>query len=254
MSSIGVMNTVEKLLHKLHTYKEVEEFNNKLNIFKPSISHINLFIGLNGEPDELDLPDSNHWILNTEQNEYDDNHDESNEIPVMFVSFPSARNPDWLKNEKHKGKSNCIVITESNYNDFHKYSDEKSGNRNKIYKELKETISKKMLKQFIKYYPDLENKIDFYITGTPVTNEYYLNSREGCSYGLEHDVNRASNYDMLRPKTFVNGLYFTGQDITSAGVAGAMFSGIVTSHAILDYGLGDMIFDRNIIKDLQEIY
>ena len=61
---------------------------------------------------------------------------------------------NWLKNEEHKGKSNCIVITESNYTDFHKYSTEKSGNRNVVYKELKETISKKMLKQFIKYYPN----------------------------------------------------------------------------------------------------
>ena len=75
----------------------------------------------------------------------------------------------------------------------------------------------KILKHFYKFYPNLKNNIDFCIVGTPVTNEYYLNSKDGCSYGLEHNTDRASDYVTLRPETPIKGLYLTGQDITSAG-------------------------------------
>ena len=247
VSSIGTLNTVNNLLNLIDNNNNFVKLKNELAYFKPSTSHINVFLTLKGNPEELNLPQHNHWIIN--------NNFKDEEIdPIMFISFPSARNPDWLKIEKHEGKSNCIIIVEANYEEFQIYNHQKSGNRENQYKILKENITNRILNQFYQYYPKLKDKILSHITGTPVTNEYYLNSINGCSYGLEHSPLRASDYITLRPETPFNNLFFTGQDITSAGIAGAMFSGIVTSHSILGYGLKEMILNKNIIKDLQKIY
>ena len=43
--------------------------------------------------------------------------------------------------------------------------------------------------------------------------------------------------DLLRPKTDINGLYLTGQDIVTVGLAGALASGVLTSSVILKKNL-----------------
>jgi len=48
---------------------------------------------------------------------------------------------------------------------------------------------------------------------------------------LDHTPKRF-NQKFLRPRTSIKGLYLTGQDIVSAGVGGALFSGLITSTAI----------------------
>ena len=37
-----------------------------------------------------------------------------------------------------------------------------------------------------KEFPQLEGKVEAFEVGTPMTNEHYLNSWDGCSYGLDH--------------------------------------------------------------------
>lgn len=58
--------------------------------------------------------------------------------------------------------------------------------------------------------------------------------------------------DWLRPKTEIEGLYVTGQDIVTMGVTGAIMGGVITAHSVLQYGtITDILSGRNLITDLQ---
>jgi all-trans-retinol 13,14-reductase len=55
----------------------------------------------------------------------------------------------------------------------------------------------------------LQNAIDYFSVGTPITNEHYLNAKEGAIYGLEHGIERFSpkQASLLRPETGVEGTH-----------------------------------------------
>jgi all-trans-retinol 13,14-reductase len=58
-----------------------------------------------------------------------------------------------------------------------------------------------------------------------------VNYSKGEIYGLHHDPNRFDQ-TFLRPQTPIKNLYLTGQDILTAGVAGALMAGVLTIKAI----------------------
>lgn len=58
----------------------------------------------------------------------------------------------------------------------------------------------------------------------------------GSSYGLEHCCQRFIDHawvSALRPATPVKGLFLTGQDLVTAGVAGAGAAGLLTGLRVL---------------------
>lgn len=79
--------------------------------------------------------------------------------------------------------------------------------------------------------PHLKGKIDCYELSSPLTTKNFVNYNKGELYGIDHTPARFSQ-KFLRPKTPIKGLYLTGQDIVSAGVGGALFSGLITASAI----------------------
>lgn len=79
--------------------------------------------------------------------------------------------------------------------------------------------------------PHLEGKVEYCEVGTPLSNNYYINSVRGESYGLAHTPARFA-CEWLRPKTPIPGLWLTGQDTFTAGVMGAMMGGYFTAFAM----------------------
>jgi len=61
--------------------------------------------------------------------------------------------------------------------------------------------------------------------------QYFCGWNRGELYGLNHDPARFQQ-DWLRPRTRVPGLWLTGQDVMSCGVAGAMMGGMASATAI----------------------
>ena len=60
---------------------------------------------------------------------------------------------------------------------------------------------------------------------------YFLGTKHGESYGLEHSAKRF-NQPFLRPTTPIPGLSLTGQDVLCDGVAGAALSAFYTASAL----------------------
>mgnify|MGYP001448407547 CR=1 FL=1 len=73
--------------------------------------------------------------------------------------------------------------------------------------------------------------IDYYELSTPLTTKNFTNYQKGELYGIDHSPSRFRQ-EFLRPRTQIKGMYLTGQDIVTAGVGGAMFSGVITASAM----------------------
>ena len=163
------------------------------------------------------------------------------DIPLLFISFPSTKDPTW--NDRYPGKSNCTIVTLGNWDWFAKWENERVKKRGDDYDDLKNRLAEKAWEQACRYYPQIKDKRDYFDIGTPLTNNYYIGSPKGEIYGLDHTISRFNpevSYQ-LRPATAIPGLYLTGQDITTCGFAGALYSGLLTASHLLS---------RNLMSDL----
>ena len=67
-----------------------------------------------------------------------------------------------------------------------------------------------------------------------------MNYQQGEMYGLSGTPDRF-RLRCLTPKTPIRELYLTGQDVTSLGVTGALFGGVLTASVILRRNLMETI-------------
>ena len=76
--------------------------------------------------------------------------------------------------------------------------------------------------------------------GTPMTNEYYINSTKGNVYGTEKGFFQTGPFSYTA-KTEIENLYMCGASIMSHGVAGASYSGVKTAAEILNCTEEDLL-------------
>jgi all-trans-retinol 13,14-reductase len=242
ISGAGIMTTYNKLLPA--TTIEKHQLKQKLQTVKRSVSHACLYVGLNGSPEDLNLPKTNYWIYpdkidhDTAINNYLNDLDA--DFPVVYISFPSAKDPDWVN--RYPGKSTIDIITLLPYDRFKNWEGSKWMKRGEDYNALKEKITKRLLEVLYKHIPQAEGKIEHYELSTPLTTQHFINYDKGEIYGLDHSPKRFRQR-FLQPRTPIKNLFLTGQDIVTAGVAAALFSGVITTSAITG---------KNIIKKVMQ--
>lgn len=215
----------------------------KTEIFsvKPSLSHVCLYAGLKGSPEELGLPKYNHWIYPSydhDKNLSDYMKDPAAPLPVAYVSFPSSKDPDWNQNFPGKSTIECIGVTP--YGWFEKWENTQWLKRGADYDELKEKFAQKLLKQIVRFVPQVKDALDYYELSTPLSTKHFCNFSKGEIYGIEHTPERFRKKH-LHPKTPVKHFYLTGSDIVTAGVGGALFGGVLTASSMLG---------KNVMKDI----
>ncbi len=229
---------------------------------EPSVSHVGLYLGLNGTKEELDLPTSNLWVLPTgnmtEDNSVSKMLENYNEKPLespmpMFISFPSAKDPIW--NSRYKGKSVCVALTEAKKEWFEEYEFQETGHRSKEYVDLKEEFGERILATVEENFPQLIGKIDYYHVSTPLTNQHYIGSVDGESYGYAATAEHIANAPFIRPKTNIDGLYLTGQDVATIGFGGALQGAVITVSEMMGYYQNplDCVFGKDLMKDLSKV-
>jgi len=231
ISAVGVMNTFkhlvpEKVSHQLGYQKCLETV-------QPSCANVGLFIGLKETSEQLNLPRTNFWIYLDEQHDKNIEHFKEqplSELPVVYISFPSAKDPSF--NERYPNRATIEIVAPAFYDSFEKWKDTSWGKRGDDYEAYADHFAEKMLQVLYKKLPHLEGKIDYYEVATPLSTEHFCAYDQGEIYGLEHNPERFTQ-GWLQPKTKIKGLWLTGQDILSCGVAGAMIAGLLTAVQIL---------------------
>ena len=231
VSGAGVHITYKNLIADEHK-KKIKYIDEALNM-PQSFGHLSLYIGLQHTAEELQLPKANYWIYpnGTDHDKAIERflEDYTNEFPVVYISFPAAKNPKF--EEKYPGRSTIEIITVAKYDWFKKWENTKWKKRGEDYDELKEKLSQRLLEHLYIYEPQVKGKIDVYELSTPVTTKHFCNYINGEIYGLDHPPERFEK-DFLKPQTPIKNLYLTGQDVVTVGIGGALMSGVLTASAI----------------------
>eukprot|EP00088_Acartia_fossae_P016828 TRINITY_DN1947_c1_g1_i1.p1 TRINITY_DN1947_c1_g1~~TRINITY_DN1947_c1_g1_i1.p1 ORF type:complete len:627 (+),score=164.25 TRINITY_DN1947_c1_g1_i1:50-1930(+) len=253
ISSAGVYNTFQTLLPKELSAKSY--YTDIARTLKPGVASMNVFLGLDISNEELEVRKQNVWAFTTADSDKAamDYFNLSAEgamdapVPLLFISFPSTKDPEWDNHPGRKGKSTAAIVTLANWDWFKAWKDKGVKKRGDEYDELKKSIGDQMIEQTCKLFPQIRDKIDYQEIGSPVTNNHYIAAPHGEIYGLDHSRERfdAEMVAKLRPETDIPGLYLTGQDILTCGFTGALFAGVLTAQACLG---------RNVMYDLISLH
>ena len=231
ISSAGVDNTFGHLLPAELVRSKGYEL--AIRNVRPSIGHLCLYIGLKETAEELRLPKTNFWIY--PHNDYDKavedfRADPAAPFPVVYVSFPSAKDPEYL--DRHPGTATIEIVAPAPYEQFEQWKGSTWGKRGEDYESLKAELSERLLQHLYDKLPQLAGKIDYHELSTPLSTEWFSAYRRGELYGLDHTPERLQQ-DWLTPRTRIPGLWLTGQDILTCGVTGAMMAGMLTVVAMV---------------------
>jgi all-trans-retinol 13,14-reductase len=235
ISDVGVPNTVFHLMSDGTPGRE--SLRTTLRQTARSASHICLYIGLDSTAEELGLGRSNLWVYHSTDQDGDlarylDDPDAP--LPMAYISFPSAKDPDFAN--RHPGKATIEVISIAPYERFQRWHDTKWMKRGEDYEAVKEELAGRLTEILEREVPQVAGKIAYSELSTPLTTRHFSGYDKGEIYGLEHTPARFRER-ALRPKTGLKGFFLTGQDVCTAGVAGALFGAILCASAILGRNL-----------------
>ena len=233
VSAVGARLTFGQLLPPAQ--REAHGYAEKLAQVKASAATLTLFLGFKGSARELGLPKTNLWIY--PGSDHDANvarfrQDPDAPLPLIYISFPSAKDPEW--DTHYPGKSTVQVITMAPYEWFEKWRGTTWQQRGSEYEAMKEKFTQRLLAELYRQMPQLEGKLAFGELATPLSTEWFHLYDRGEIYGLDHDSQRFRQ-NWLHPVTPVKGLYLTGQDVVTAGVGGALYAGVLSTAALLGW-------------------
>lgn len=231
ISAAGVHTTYSTLLPK--DVAEGSGMLDKVKALPRSVGHLGLYVGLQGSREDLQLEQANMWVYR----DYD--HDASlqrfltepsTDFPLMYLSFPSTKDPAWATN--YPGKSTIDVIAPAPWSWFSQWQHQPWKNRGAAYDDFKGQLSERLLEEIYRRAPHTKGHVDHVELSTPLSTATFSNYAGGELYGLEHTPYRFSQR-WLTPKTPIKGLYLTGQDIMFCGVGSALMSGVLTASTLL---------------------
>jgi all-trans-retinol 13,14-reductase len=230
ISDAGAINTFSRLLP--HDVSRAAGYDALLPKVKPSIGHLGVYIGLDATAAELGLPKTNYWIY--PDNDYDGalakfEADPTGPFPVVYLSFPSAKDPDFER--RHPGKATIEIVAPAPYEIFEKWAGKTWGKRGDDYDALKQSYGERLLEHLYARVPQVRGRIDYWEVSTPLSMQWFCGWERGELYGLDHDPSRLQQR-WLRPRSRVPGLWLTGQDVMSCGVTGAMMGGLAAATSV----------------------
>ncbi|KAM5135584.1 all-trans-retinol 13,14-reductase-like [Mantella aurantiaca] len=258
ISDAGIFNTYNQLLPP--EIKAAPEVTSLFSSLQHGMGCFLVFVGLRGTSEELGLKSTNVWVypesdLNGLMEKFWSLECEeiSEDLPLMFITFPSGKDPTYQ--QRHPGNSCMTLLTMAPYNWFSEWSGQTPRHRSDEYHRKKMKLAQHMVERAIQEFPQLEGKIEYTEAATPVSNEYYLRAPQGSMYGAEQNCSRyqLDIISRMRAQTVVPGLYLTGQDVFSSGVAGAVHGGLLCACAVLNRILYiDLIMLKKRIKQRKQ--
>ncbi len=205
----------------------------RVEALRPSVGHVGLYVGLRGTTQELGLEQTNLWVYR------DFDHDASlaryladpgGDLPLSYVSFPSAKDPAWA--DRYPGKSTIDVISVAPYEWFQSWQGTAWRKRGAEYEDVKAGLAEQMLAAVYEHVPQVRGNVAYHELSTPLSTNEFSGYAQGELYGLEHSPERFAQ-SWIRPRTPVGGLFLTGQDVLFCGVGAVLLSGVLTAASVL---------------------
>ncbi len=236
VSGIGVRNTFQRLLPE--SVKLPANIARDLERVKPSYGHCCLYLGLNASAEALRLPKYNYWCYDP----YTGPKEPGARIVAAYISFPSAKDPQWIAQHGETATVQCIGF--GGFDDFAAWAETPWKRRGDEYELVKDKFQEQMLGILGNLHPNIREHIVWAEVSTPLSTAHFAGYPRGEIYGLEHTPARFA-LNWLKPKTFLPGLWLTGQDVVTAGIGGALMSGVVTASALLGKNMITEIMKAN---------
>lgn len=227
ISAAGVQSTLARLLPEAHRESSWAKGITKLN---PASAHVCLYIGFEGDIREDGCSGANKWFYDTwdlEQDEWDvSDPNNIQDAPILYTSFPSLKDPRHDPGEKirHTGE----VVTFVPWETFEKWRGSRWKRRGEEYEAFKAAMQERLLDQLFRKVPGLRDKVVYSELSTPLTTDNFCRPMAGSIYGIEPTPERFENQD-LRPRSPIKNLFFSGSEVTSVGVIGAMMGGVLAA-------------------------
>lgn len=237
ISDAGALNTFAKLLPS----GERPRFQSRLQTVRASCAHVCLYLGFNANAAALELPRYNYWVF--PDYDHDGNierfmKDQNAPFPVVYISFPSAKDPSW--EDRHPGTSTVEMVAVAPYEQFQPWEQTRWKKRGEGYEKLKEDYTRRLMGELDRFFPHLKNHLKHSELSTPLSTRHFSAYEKGEIYGLDHTPERFRQR-WLQPRTPINNLYLTGQDVVTDGIGGALFGGLLTASSVLN---------RNCLNDI----
>ncbi|MBZ5537026.1 MAG: NAD(P)/FAD-dependent oxidoreductase [Acidobacteriia bacterium] len=239
ISDAGAFNTFSRLVPagfstSLGLLEEVKSI-------PPSMCHVCLYVGLKRVPGEPDFDPTNLWIYG------DPDHDAAlsgfeadpnGPFPVLFISFPSAKDPTFEK--RYPGHSTIEVVAPVHYRWFQRWAETSWKRRGLDYDEFKQNLANRLLRELERHVPATRSRIKCHELSTPLSTRHFANYPQGEIYGLSATPARF-RLRSIGARTPVRNLFLTGQDAAVPGVTGAMFGGVIAASLVLHRNLMSVV-------------
>jgi len=195
-------------------------FRSKLKGMRPSLSYFILYLGIEGDVDELPVSNNEIFLGDAPRKEFDFLYENRiSEKAPFYLLVPSKVNPSHAP----AGKSTLCLSCKASYN-FSPGWDRKT----------KDELSKRLIQKASAFIPNLERRILVKIETTPKTIEQWTGNRRGAAYGWAQIPRQSGIYRLPRTTPIPN-LYLTGHWTSpGGGIAGVVASGELTAEAVLN--------------------
>ena len=239
ISAAGVGATVRNLLPETHRQSD---WSKKLEALAPGPAHVCLYIGFEGDIRQAGASAANKWFYNTWDAESEAWRVGADgplpDADCLYCSFPSLKDPEHDPGERllHTGE----VVTFVPWEDFKPWLDSRWQRRPEAYAAFKNKIETKLLEQFLERMPKLRPLVKHVELSTPLSTDHFCRPVHGSIYGLEPTPERFENPD-LRPRAKIENLYFSGSEVATVGVIGAMMGGVLAATAAEPIGAANYL-------------
>ncbi len=231
VSAIGAGETVKRLLPE---NIRQQDWAREIATFKPSICHFQVYLGFEGDIARYGAARTNHWFYESwDTNDAIWTAADGEPIPMMFVSFPTLKDPahDPGLANKHTGE----ILVWADWSSVAPFVDEGAAGVAEAQAEewaaFKRNIESRIMDFFKKKFPGLAPLVTYHELGTPLATAAFTGHEKGGFYGIETTPRRIMS-TALNVRTPVPGLFLSGQDVMSPGIAGALSGGMFGAAAI----------------------
>ncbi|XP_056611673.1 inactive all-trans-retinol 13,14-reductase-like [Triplophysa dalaica] len=254
VSNAGMFNTFRKLLPpEVQAHPGIQDY---VHTLKPGKAYFQVFAGFNGTEEDLGVSSTNMRLFKTNNmdevlEEYFDldKEDAPDNIPMMYMSFPSARDP--TSHTLFLGQSHMVIQTMVNPKWFRKWNNMNEMDRGDEYEKYKMRFANHLFDWACVHFPKLREKLLMMHAVSPI-NMHGLGATNGSMLSAEHSLERYRplNIAKIRCNTPIKNLYLSGQDIFSAGFSGALHGGLLCASSFLDHCLYiDLLLQQKKLKN-----
>ena len=153
--------------------------------------------------------------------------------PMIMVTFPSIK-----AGKTASRTTTCQLLCMAEYVWFEKYAGKRTRRRGAEYKALKAAWGERLTEVLLRFYPQLEGRIELVDVSTPLSIEHYLGANEGGAVGLDQTPERFTDWEVVRhldARTSIPGLWLTGQDTVTCGQPIVQGAGLITALRMLGF-------------------